>query len=42
MKHRSKGKNLVHFDGEGMEREGDLTFKVIHKALKILVPHVEK
>jgi diacylglycerol kinase (ATP) len=35
---RSKGKNLVHFDGEGMEIEGDLTFKVIHKALKILVP----
>jgi diacylglycerol kinase (ATP) len=35
---RSNGKNLVHVDGEGMEIEGDLTFKVIHKALKILVP----
>jgi diacylglycerol kinase (ATP) len=37
---RSKGKNLVHLDGEGLELEGDLTFQVVPKALRILVPEV--
>ena len=34
----SQGENYVHLDGEGIVLEGELSFEILPKALKILVP----
>lgn len=34
----SEGENYVHLDGEGIVLEGELSFEILPKALKILVP----
>ena len=35
----SEGENYIHLDGEGIVMEGELSFEILPKALKILVPN---